>query len=789
MAKKSGNGGFWGVVFLIILGLLASIPSEVWIGIIGFGLLALACYALIASSKTKKTPTSTPVRSASPTAKFAKPATFNAQRNVSQLSDDDFLVDVELKSEHPRTEFKIPKSDKHSTKATWIRQGETATVAGHIIDGGFLYIGSTLNAKDGRTDPSLINPSKPIASNGDFGESQMGYWPSYSEISATSRRAYINWLMDGRKNPRADIGYVFLYFYGLERRVIVDAPDDPAASAELPAIAAEVTRLLEIYAPRSHSFKRYAGGLLDWILLSQPKGKLYSEAIPEFPQTQEIPIYIRVALGQAAIDGAPVPAELALAWTKHHPDIPLRTPAKRCATQFDSLFLQKYTELHGAGITLPRNRTKLKFTYHPASSAFRFDGELKMTFGSTPDVTVLTAPSRNLKEIVELATADLEVYSRYIGKNPALSTSLEGYLLLPATLWPDQAKAEISKLVDKMQDGLLPLNYQELLNSLGGGAMSKERAFALSRALESMNIGFEPDVLHGAKLPKQEDTVVLFQMQPGESTSRMSAGYHASALTLQLASAVATVDGDFTTKEVQHLKSKIVGWSHLTPNESRRLLAHLRLLMSSPVTLPSLKKKLDLLDERARNAIAEFMATLTQSDGEVSPAEVRMLEKVYKMLGLDAKEVFSHLHASATGTNVGSNPIQQDVPENGFKLDPARIAALQRDTEKVSAMLNDIFTEEAPEPVSSTVVQDEPEIAEAGIMGLDEIHAAFARLLIAREEWTREELLDVASDLNLMLDGAIERVNDAAFDTYDAPLLEGDDPVLVNSEIVEKVES
>ena len=87
--------------------------------------------------------------------------------------------------------------------------------------------------------------------------------------------------------------------------------------------------------------------------------------------------------------------------------------------------------------------------------------------------------------------------------------------------------------------------------------------------------------------------------------------------------------------------------------------------------------------------------------------------------------------------------------------------------------------------------ETETETAEApkGLMGLDEAHTALARMMLSRPEWSREELLDVAADLDLMLDGALEHINEAAFDTHDMALFEGDDPVTVNAEILEKVEA
>ena len=52
----------------------------------------------------------------------------------------------------------------------------------------------------------------------------LSYWPAYASIPSASRAAYLGWLADGRRFPAAPIGYVFLFFYGLERRTLVAAP-------------------------------------------------------------------------------------------------------------------------------------------------------------------------------------------------------------------------------------------------------------------------------------------------------------------------------------------------------------------------------------------------------------------------------------------------------------------------------------------------------------------------------------------------------------------------------------
>jgi uncharacterized tellurite resistance protein B-like protein len=460
------------------------------------------------------------------------------------------------------------------------------------------------------------------------------------------------------------------------------------------------------------------------------------------------------------------------------------------------LFAAKYGEAFGAGMVLPRNRTKLKLVYQPASAGFRGYEELKLTFRDTPDVTAL-------QEVVEAATKPLESFSRLVGKNPDSKSSLEALLQLPPPLWPESSQEALQTLKARIGEGMVAMSFQDLLTNFGArSALTKDKTLSLALALESVSVGFEPDLLAGAKLPKLEDKVVLFHSPSSEPVSRANSPYLAAALTLQLASAVASADGEFGIKEMAHLRETVLSWKHLAPGQTRRLLAHLRLLMQAPPSLTSLKKKFEPLDTSVKETVAAFMATVAQSDGEVSPAEVKMLEKVYKALGVDAKKVFTDVHAVAAGEKPTQTTISK-VEEVGFKLDQARIAELHKDSESVSALLANIFTETEESQATSLVESQASTYADAaeadfeqqevpgakGLLGLDEAHAALARILLSRPEWSREELLDVASDLELMLDGALEHINEAAFDTHDMPLFEGEDPVTVNADILEKVEA
>ena len=63
---------------------------------------------------------------------------------------------------------------------------------------------------------------------------------------------------------------------------------------------------------------------------------------------------------------------------------------------------------------------------------------------------------------------------------------------------------------------------------------------------------------------------------------------------------------------------------------------------------------------------------------------------------------------------------------------------------------------------------------------LDPNHAEILRFLAQRATWPRIEFEQIVAKTGLMPAGAIEKINDAAFECCDEPLIEGDDPLEMN---------
>lgn len=821
--RRSSKSGVSGVMVLgaIVIGLLASIPKGVWVVLGGVAIIGMGGWLIIkafskppavssppakqplrrevARSRSSDAPTSTgltfsldeviPLGEPSVSAQVpASPQQASAKRDSSGF----FTVTLEA-AERPSHRIPSAPADLTSAKVRWLSAGEPIEVAGEKISGGLIYVGEDRNSRYGSSEPSLINPKLKVARGiVDIAQRLTSYWPSYDNITPEARRAYLQWLSSGRKAPHANIGYVFLFFYGLERRAFVDAKTNQAAAAEIPSIIAEVERLLSIY-DENHSFNTYASRFVDFLRQGQVLARRYQQAPPApLSYGYEMPIELRIGLGQLAADKQPMPADWALAWVLSDHNIGKRTPVARCKEAFAQLFCMRYEERYGAGIVLPQNKTRLRLQYNTASAGLppqELDG-----LSGIPDVTATSAARKKLQQLVDECTVQLEPYSRYLGRNPGTPDALEGLLQLPVNLWPPTARTALDELKQRIGEGMVVMSFGELAGRLqSAGSLSRDKVLTLARALESLHIGIEPDVLAGSRTPKAEDNVALFATQAEDGDLRSSPAYSAASVTLELACAVAAADGDTSPQEIMLLSQHIDSWSHLSGAHRKRLKAHLRLQLNQPPILQSLKKKLEPLAEPAKRVVAAFLAHLAQVDGEVSPAEVKLLERVYKTLQLDPQSLYSDLHVAASGSPVGSSQTTPSIPGAtppkhgvGFALDQERIAQLQRETEQVSALLAQVFVDDKPAEPDEVIVEEAVEDT-SSICGLDADHSAFLRVLVSRTEWARDELEAVASDMELMLDGAMEQINDMAFEHYDMPVTEGEDPFEINPEIMDKL--
>ncbi|MBN9788497.1 hypothetical protein DMP17_07825 [Pseudonocardia sp. TMWB2A] len=682
----------------------------------------------------------------------------------------------------------------------WIPKGQAVTIAGRTID-GMVYVGTPPRIGSpyySEVCRAYIDPSLSVARVGsDKNGDNMSYWPGYSSIPAVCRATYLDWLAGGRQDGSINPGYMFLFFYGLERRFLIDQ----TSQEEGRDILAEVRRLKKLFS-ESHSAQRYLGEFLD-IAGVAGLGEFEFDD-PTLKQiildnrSWDLPFSLKFALGGLIAKGAALDAEWVYLWLSCHPERRIRTPAQRCANEFKELFKLKFHALYPDGLKVQQPQSVLADRYKAASG--EFEGPLKPALNGepVPDISGLIEPVLVAQTIADQAMDELDKFSRYLGRNPDGRGTIEAQALLPAELWSLFPSSELEELKDWARErvaagGLVPaLNVISRLEGETPEKLGKRNLTGAADALARIGFGMAPDPRFSLRGPKIDEPVVIFELgEPVEQLEDVTPAYRTELFELALATFVAHADSKIVEAERRALREKIEAVSGLTELERKRLYANLEWYLDVPPDMSWLRSKLKDADAEHHLALRAAVVAIAHADSVIQSEEVACIEKIYKALGIDAGLVYADLHAGdvpdgpvrvkAAEAQAPGEQIPDEPKAKAASLDAARIAAIRNDTERVSSVLGEIFS-------TDEEVSDETNAAHAlpsSMTGLDPKHAMLVEQIIQREHWTDEEFEEIAGKQGLMPSGALEVVNEWAFDKFDEALLDEYDGYEVSPDIAD----
>lgn len=712
--------------------------------------------------------------------------------------------------------------------ATWISPEELITVQGRVIEGGMVYLGSEAWAANGYwIEPCLINPDLPVNwRNPDRSGRTLDSWPSYEDAGPRARAAFLEWLATGRADERACIGYVLMFFFGLERRLLVDIGSD-MSHPDVPVIAAEILRLVAIYG-HDETISTHALSLLCLLeALAFRQADVLSDPAVFDEAGLRNTFTLLIGLGKLVADGSKIPPEWALNYLYHHPGTELRTAAERCPSEFGELFMERYRRRYRGGMKIRRPAHDLCIGYEPASHGFRglmirglnglmddrrlggdfefgYGGMVDIPLDGIPDVSQLTAPIKRLWKLSRECADELDQYSRFIGKHPDRAQTPAAMCLLPEVLLEARRGSAIEQFRDwtsKVMAGR-PTAVVALADLVEewfpdhNGKLTAGEAKSLAALLGRLGVGIEPDVRFGAPTPKPGSSAVLFRLPDGAGDTP-SGAYEAAKPLLHLAAVVAGADGGISTGRLRFAVDRVGRAHSLDPAERRRAGAHMEFLATGRLGMYGVKAKLEATPPEDRAGLGGFLAALAMSDGPASPKQITALEKMFGHLGISDADLYRQLHGLEPG---GAGPVlvreEHDgarwgiprpavIPDSGAsaELDQGRVQARLAETARVAALLSDIFADETP--AEPSVPASDPETT---VDGLDSPHRHLLSALVEKPEWKRRSAEEMAASFGLpLLDGALDVINEVSMDTCGEPIVEGLDPVVLNPYAVKEL--
>ena len=693
-------------------------------------------------------------------------------------------------------QFSSPRQRRRED-ARWIPPGSSVRVNGFDIQGGMVYVGHFMSAAPGGgwgadvPAPCLINPALKVDSGQPRIDMDMGYWPSYSDIDPIHRLNYLHWLSSGKRDATFPVGYAFLYFYGLERRLLAD---DPPPEEEA-LLVDELERLRNLYSA-SGSFTGYSTALIDIVRLRRwsavPPGlDGWKPSLAE--QGEAMPMTLRLKLGFMATTGIPLDFDHSMAAMLTIPQyqggIRRSISVTRTRNEFIDLARRRFAVQFPRGFPLrDRKDSSLALTYRAASRhlevGIRIDG-----FKRLPDPLTLT-----WTKMVELCTRtaeDLTPYARAVGKERVRANTVEAALALPKDFGDTQPIIAFKRWLESVPGPLAEVPLAALGRWCFGEAKpvgGTKQAQQMSAILARVGYGMEPDPSYGS--PKPRDTVLLFPVTKGvEAIS--TAFQHAGLIATVLAS------GEGTADHGPRIASELASRLTLDPTETLRIAARHRVMRGRALPASGLTKLGQSMTAEERTAVAAMSAAVAAACGEVEPSTITALERLHDAFGIERRGLYAILHQGVTTTAVRrAEPVvvEQPTPSRGFRIptppvapipaadfaiDMARVGAILRETRDVAQVLAPIYEDdepmEAPPAVEAPVV-----LTGSRFPGLGADHARLLEALCGTGRWGRADYEARARDFSLMPAGAIETINEWAYDALGEELIEDGDPLTIN---------
>jgi uncharacterized tellurite resistance protein B-like protein len=694
------------------------------------------------------------------------------------------------------TNFDDEVKSNNQIKGKWINPSEVIQISSFKISKGFFYYGGQLKAINGyETDASLVDGSLSINYSISVDVDDLGYWPKYNSLSKNARGRYLNWLSSERNDLNTPIGYIFLYFYGIERRILVDYQKKQVSDDECLELYNELVRLRKIYGSNK-SFYNYATNLIEYLSIAVPHVIKINDSEIEHSIYSQLFKY-RLAL--AVKENRPISPQLALIWIKSNPNYKLKTPAVRCENEFDALFIKEYQNKFDEGMIVKPNKTKLKLNYYPASSTLR---GIELKDLNLPDITVLKSPFNSLVMIVEKCIDKLDSYSRYVGRLNQSKDDLEAIMLLPTELLEDSPPPIFLKMKQWSQDvissgGLTDVvDFWKQLDKQIPNSITKKDMNFMNNFFEKIGVGMVPDIRYHYAKVEPDGKMVLFQEGHGQyfEPSKL---FHEIGMILRLGAMVAISDNNIHMAEVNILKKLIDHNTNLQPVEKVSLHSYLLWRLNSKINMNGLKANLSNLNMEEKKTISNILLSISLADGIINPAEIIQLKKLYKALGLDNSTVERELHQLKSSklnqvdlSNQYEHILKEETKDDTFQLNNELLKLHELETNSVQNILDNIFIEDEDikdenHEIQNITIEENNDVSND--IGLDIDHLILFNYLVSKNEWTEKEVQKFCEELDLMKDGAIETINDWSYELVDAPVIEEDENIFIDYEIVEEI--
>lgn len=735
-----------------------------------------------------------------------------AQKN-NVIADDDlatFQITPELSK--AKNSFAIPMAPTSSLtlpqpedlrsvgKPRWIAKNEVIQVGHLTIKGGFVFYGLLSKlGKEADDIASLLDPSLPISNANDYSFRQMTYWPRYSQITPDARSAFLHWLATDRNGLNVDIGYVFLYFYGIEKRFFDLYPQLPKSTNDIQELLIECRRLHSVYSSLSKSFSSYIQTFLRLITYTTgSSADILNETTFEKKSGIAPLTLIQIQIAHTVNAHQEIAFPLVKQWLIFDPVFQLGPIAESQSSLFWHVFEVNFDLEFPSGVALTIGNESIKLTYQPASPPYAGIAQSTITIRNLKHAHIPDEVLQQMKGLIQSTNSTLE--SLKTTRKLTNQKQIDAVLLeLPAIYWSASIHTLVHELASLCIHETNVIRGRDINLALKTPKGISNMGFAniVHYLQDQLSIGIIPSFTQFKTSPENNDCLVLYRIDrssedmPVQTKAVISV---ANALPMiELLALIAHANRTTNTNMFSTIQGIIDSWSNFKSSEISLFKGHARFYEQQKIaSVSDIVKRIEQFSKKQLNDIRVFATHQFTVEKTSDSNAIKLLETFFLLINpLTAKPATLAIAKDDITDSEKKKKVVQSEPEPkaSFTLDLKRISELQDESKKITSYLGEIFTQDPvdnpqTQTTISPVVSIELSTNSGSLPGLDDKHAKLLASLLEKIEWARSDVLQIAQGLGLMTDGAIEKINEAAFDAFDAPILEGDDPIEVNIDLM-----
>ena len=662
----------------------------------------------------------------------------------------------------------------------WVPKHQEVEIAGKLVR-GLVYVGKPPIVQtifgENQFCNAYIDPSLPVSMTSSQ-KSHVGtdFYFTYASLSPFERNKYLDWLVAGKTREHFDPRFVQIYFLGLERRLLADNP----TSQDINDILMELTLLSDNFRIQNFEF-----------LYRLQRFYLFTTDIaPYYENASKSDFYIDPMLTK--VEGSLKASNDELLGYQHYycyldecEDEIINNALQNYPLDFELMFKREFEKKVPDGIPSYSEEPEMFDEYLSISTEFSCEDTLKYrgnNLESYLDDDLFWRFAYPTARKIAWALDSKERQNRKSRNKRTLQTAKKTDRLGFANSDSQDQKRIIENWKDRTLKQKNEISVYDVLKFTG----TSEPKFGFSkqqwdRAVDKFlnaDFGLIPESSLFMDYDNINDPITFIELDRQDHEWRKtSKKYFSVLISVALGFLIFSKDGSLTKTQKSTIETLIKGTKGLKRSEKIRLSHNFQRMLKSP-PFPKFTARLGhykkLIDP---NIVRPFLVKCASIGNLNNAKTVSLMETIYTRMGVDTALVYSDLHAEeSTSQYTEKRKKQGKIRE----LDLEKINKIRSETEQVSEVLGGIFNEQ--QAVSSSEKSNL-----VGSLGLDNKHEILVRNLLDKSNWTESEFEKLVKQQGLFTAGALESINEWAFDRFEAPLIDDHDGYQVDVDIIEKI--